>query len=194
MKKIDELKSHLRPGRSYRRADLALFSKSVDRHLGELVREGALKKLRSGIYYCPKKSVFGDVPADDHELVRTFLKDSRFLLTSPNTYNALELGTTQLYNKRIVYNHKRHGEFVLGGRIYSFRLKHHFPLHTVTVEFLLVDLVNNLDELAEDREALLVRVREKAVSMENARLKRAVREFANTFTRKFFDRVLTDAA
>ena len=194
MKKLDELKAHLRPGRSYRRADLTPFSKSVDRHLQELVREGALKKLRPGLYYCPKKSVFGDVPADDHELVRTFLKDNRFLLTSPNAYNALGLGTTQLYNKRVVYNHKRHGEFVLGGRTYSFRLKHHFPLHSVTVEFLLVDLVNNLDELAEDREALLTRVREKAVSMEAARLKRAVHEFASTSTRKFFDGVLANAA
>lgn len=194
MRKLDELKAHLRPGRSYRRADLTSFSKSVDRHLQELVREGALKKLRPGLYYCPKKSVFGDVPADDHELVRTFLKDNRFLLTSPNAYNTLGLGTTQLYNKRVVYNHKRHGEFVLGGRTYSFRLKHHFPLHTVTVEFLLVDLVNNLDELAEDREALLARVRKKAVSMEAARLKRAVHEFANTSTRKFFDGVLANAA
>jgi hypothetical protein len=194
MKKLDELKAHLKPGRPYRRADLAPFSKSVDRHLQELVREGALKKLRAGLYYCPEMSVFGEVPADDHELVRTFLKDSRFLLTSPNAYNALGLGTTQLYNKRVVYNHKRHGEFVLGGRTYSFRLKHHFPRHSVTEEFLLVDLMNNLDELAEDREALLARVRAKAASMESTKLKRAVHEFANTSTRKFFDGVLAHGA
>lgn len=188
--KLDDFKSNLRPGKTYRRADLALFSKSVDRHLQELVRNGVLKKLRAGVYYCPKHSAFGEVPADDHELIRTFLKDDRFLLTSLNAYNALGLGTTQLYNKMMVYNHKRHGEFRLGGRTYEFRVKHHFPRHKVSEEFLLVDLVNNLDELAEDHEELLKKVREKAKSMDLARLKKTVQEFANTTTKKFFERSL----
>jgi hypothetical protein len=190
MTTLGELKKHLRAGKTYRRAELALWSKSVDRHLQALVRDGSLKKLRAGLYYCPKKSVFGEVPADDHELVRTFLKDDRFLLTSPNAYNALGLGTTQLYNRRVVYNHKRHGEFVLGGRTYDFRVKHHFPRQAVSKEFLLVDLMNNLDDLAEDREVLLVRVREKAQSMDPTRLKRAAHEFANASAKKFFAGVL----
>lgn len=194
MKRLDELRMHLRPGRTYRRADLTQWSKSVDRHLLELVRAGVLKKLRTGMYYCPKQSVFGEVPADDYELVRTFLKDDRFLLTSPNSYNALGLGTTQLYNKRVVYNHKRHGDFVLGGRTYSFRVKHHFPRRAATEEFLLVDLVNNLGELAEDREVVLARALEKAMSMDQARLKRAVHEFANSATRKLFEGALANAA
>jgi hypothetical protein len=37
----------------------------------------------------------------------------RFLLTSPNAYNTLGVGTTQLYDKTVVYNHKRHGHFML---------------------------------------------------------------------------------
>jgi hypothetical protein len=189
---VGELKKHLRSGKTYRRADLAQWSKSVDRHLQVLVREGSLKKLRAGLYYCPKKSVFGEVPADDHELVRTFLKDDRFLLTSPNAYNALGLGTTQLYNRRVVYNHKRHGEFVLGGRTYEFRVKHHFPRQAVTEEFLLVDLMNNLDELAEDQEELRARAREKALSMDSTRLKRAVHAFASTSAKKFFAEFLDD--
>jgi hypothetical protein len=191
--RLGELKKHLRAGKTYRRAELAQWSKSVDRHLQTLVNEGALKKLRAGLYYCPKKSVFGEVPADDYELVRTFLKDDRFLLTSPNAYNALGLGTTQLYNRRVVYNHKRHGQFVLGGRTFDFRVKHHFPRQAVNEEFLLVDLVNNLDELAEDREELLARVREKARAMDPVRLKRAAHEFASTSTRKLFAGML-DAA
>ncbi|NUM89020.1 MAG: hypothetical protein HUU37_07435 [Bdellovibrionales bacterium] len=183
---LGELKKHLRAGKTYRRADLAQWSKSVDRHLQALVQDGSLKKLRAGLYYCPKKSVFGEVPADDHELVRTFLKDDRFLLTSPNAYNALGLGTTQLYNRRVVYNHKRHGEFVLGGRTYEFRVKHHFPRQAVTEEFLLVDLMNNLGELAEDQDELRARAREKALSMDSTRLKRAVHEFASASAKKFF--------
>ena len=191
--KLDAFEELLQPGKTYRRAELSLFSKSVDRHLQELVRKGALKKLRAGLYYYPKNSAFGEVPADDHEVIRTFLKDDRFLLTSPNAYNALGLGTTQLYNKLVVYNHKRHGEFVLGGRAYDFRVKHHFPCRAVSKEFLLVDLVNNLGQLAEDQETLLRRVQEKALTMNATRLKRAVQEFATTTTKKFFEKTFTNA-
>ena len=188
--KLTELTMHLQPGKTYRRSDLALFSKSIDRHLKELVRLGTLRKLRAGVYYYPKQSTFGEVPADDYQLIRTFLKDHRFLLTSLNAYNGLGLGTTQLYNKQMVYNHKRHGEFVFSGRTYDFRIKHHFPLHALNEEFLLVDLVNNINELAEDREALLTKVREKASSMNSTRLKRAIHEFANTKTKLFFLEIL----
>lgn len=183
---VGELKKHLRAGKTYRRAELAQWSKSVDRHLQTLVEEGSLKKLRTSLYYCPKQSVFGEVPADDHDLVRTFLKDDRFLLTSPNAYNVLGLGTTQLYNRRVVYNHKRHGEFTLGGRTYDFRVKHHFPKKNVTEEFLVVDLMNNVNTLAEDKEELLTRTREKALNMNPVRLKRAVHQFAGASAKKFF--------
>ncbi|UVT16302.1 MAG: hypothetical protein H8K04_01680 [Nitrospira sp.] len=187
---VGELKKHLRAGKTYRRAELAQWSKSLDRHLKFLVDEGSLKKLRTSLYYCPKQSVFGEVPASDHDLVRTFLKDDRFLLTSPNTYNVLGLGTTQLYNRRVVYNHKRHGEFELGGQTYDFRRKHHFPKKNVTEEFLLVDMMNNLNELAEDQGELRARTREKAQSMNPVRLKRAVLQFAGASTKKFFSEFL----
>lgn len=194
MARLDELKKHFRPGKSYRRAELAAWSKSVDRDLQALVLQGFLKKLRTGMYYCPKQSAFGEVPVDDHELVRTFLKDNRFLLTSPNAYNSLGLATTQLYNKRVVYNHKRHGDFELGGRTYSFRMKHHFPPQSATEEFLLVDLMNNLEELAEDRELLRHRVRGRALAMNPSRLNKAVHEYGTVATRHFFDGVLASAS
>lgn len=193
MTRLDELKKHLRPGRSYRRAELAAWSKSVDRDLQALVQQGFLKKLRTGMYYCPKQSAFGEVPADDRELVRTFLKDDRFLLTSPNAYNSLGLATTQLYNKSLVYNHKRHGDFELGGRTYSFRMKHYFPSQP-SQEFLLVDLMNNLEELAEDQELLRHRVRERAPAMNPSRLNKAVHEYGTVATRRFFEGVLASAS
>ncbi|MDD3449834.1 MAG: hypothetical protein PHF72_12490, partial [Gammaproteobacteria bacterium] len=59
MNRLEQLKRHLRPGRVYRRADLAQWSKSVDRHVRELVDQGALEKLRNGLYYYPKASAFG---------------------------------------------------------------------------------------------------------------------------------------
>lgn len=185
MTKLDQLKKHLRRGRVYRRQELAQWSNAVDRHLKQLVEDGTLTKLAGGLYAYPKQTVFGKAPAKDDKLVGTFLKDDRFLLASPSAYNGLGVGTTQLYNKTVVYNRKRHGEFVLGGRAFDFRVKPDFP-KKLTDEFLLVDLVNNVDLLAESRKEVLARVKQRAPAYDTSRLLRAVRSYGNMRTRKFF--------
>jgi hypothetical protein len=185
MTRLQELKKHLRPGQVYRRQDLAPWSNAVDRHLKQLVEDGTLTKLRGGLYLFPKDTDFGKAPAEDEKLVGAFLRDHRFLLASPNAYNALGVGTTQLYDKTIVYNHKRHGPFSLGGRKFEFRYRPAFP-RKLTPEFLLVDLVNNLDQLAESREEVLSRVKKTAASYDAPRLRRAAREYGNMSTKKFF--------
>ena len=124
---LTEVKKHLRRGRVYRREDLAKWSDSVDRHLKTLVAAGDLKKLRYGMYYCPKRLAFGEAPASEHELVRAFLK-----------------------------------------------------------EFLLVDLVNEVDQLAEDRGAVLARVRENAVQIDSRKLSRAVSLYANYSSQRWW--------
>lgn len=183
MTKLSELKKHLKRGKVYRRADLTEWSKSVDRHLEALLEDGTLQKLSQGLYYFPKETAFGTSPPEEEVLVRSFLNDDRFLLTSPNAYNSLGLGTTQLYNKRTVYNHKRHGEFQLGNRKFSFRIKPHFP-KKVTQEFLLVDLVNNLATLAEDHQEVLKNISSKIPTMDAKRLERSVSEYGNTKAKK----------
>ena len=191
MTKLEQLKRHLKPGRAYRREDLARWSTSVDRHLKQLVESGVLKKLSGGLYAYPKETVFGQAPAKDSDVVSAFLKDDRFLLASPNAYNSLGVGTTQLYDKTVVYNHKRHGDFQLGGRKFAFRVKPRFP-KSLTKEFLLVDLVNNVDQLAEAKDEVLKRVKERAaMSANGSRLRRAVREYGNERTKKFFERALS---
>jgi hypothetical protein len=177
MAKAQELKRHLRPGWVYRRQDLARWSNAVDRHLKQLVDDGTLTKMSGGLYLYPKETVFGKAPPEDEKLVGAFLKDDRFLLASPNAYNTLGVGTTQLYDKTVVYNHKRHGDFALGGRKFDFRLKPTFP-KTLSPEFLLVDLVNNLDHLAENNES---------------RLQRTAQDYGNVSTRKFFKTLHADA-
>lgn len=189
MTKLDLLKKHLKPGTAYRRADLARWSTSVDRHLKQLVESGALKKLSGGLYAYPKETAFGPAPPSDKEVVGAFLKDDPFLLASPNAYNSLGVGTTQLYDKTVVYNHKRHGEFQLGNRKFAFRAKPRFP-RTLTKDFLLVDLVNNIDQLAEAKDEVLKRVTRLALASDLRRLRRAVREYGNERTKKFFDRAL----
>lgn len=192
MPKLNDVKKHLRPGQVYRRAELTRWSNAVDRHLKLLQKEGTLTKLAGGLYYCPKNTAFGEAPPDEDKLVETFLKDRRFLLTTPNAYNTLGLGTTQLYNTTVVYNHKRHGRFNLGGRDFEFRMKPCFP-QSLTEEFLLVDLVNNLGQLAENRARLLRRAEEKALSMDRRALVRAVRDYGGVRAKKFFAKVLGDA-
>jgi hypothetical protein len=149
------LKQHIKPGLVYSRSDFEFYSSAVDRDLGRLVKDGVLFKLRQGLYYAPKKSKFGMVPPDDSDMVAKFLKDDTFLLVSPNSYNSLGLGLTQLYNTTWVYNHKRHGEFKLNGKNFLFKLKSGFP-ETLTTEFLVVDLLDSLDELAEDSDKVVV--------------------------------------
>jgi Family of unknown function (DUF6088) len=191
MRKANELKKHLRPGTVYRRQELEAWSNSIDRHLRELLDEGTLTRLATGLYLYPKETVFGKAPPEDAKLVASFLKDHRFLLASPNAYNSLGVGTTQLYDKTVVYNHKRHGEFPLGGRVFDFRVKPSFPKQ-LSSEFLLVDLVNNLDRLAESRDEVLTRVKERAASFDQPRLERAARNYGSVRTKKFFSEALRE--
>jgi hypothetical protein len=190
---LNQLKKHLRPGGVYRREDLLRWSHSVDRHLKELTAAGTLRKLRNGLYYCPRKFEFGDAPAEEHELVKAFLRTDRFVVTSPNSYNQLGLGTTQLYNKRVVYNQKRHGTFALGSQMLTFERRLNVPKQ-LSPEFLLVDVVNELDQLAEDRDKVLLRVSEKAREMDQRKLLRAVSLYGKYSTQKKFQEMLPNAA
>lgn len=189
MNRLEELKSHLKQGHVYRREDMREWSNAIDRHLEKLVEESVLEKLAQGLYYVPKISAFGKVPPDEDVLVRGFLKDDRFLLVSPNSYNSLGVGTTQLYNKKVVYNHKRHGIFKLGNREFDFQRKYDFPTK-ITQEFLLVDLVNNLEELAEDRAVVLNKVLSKAKQLPTQKLKLAITKYGSVKAKKLFKEVI----
>ena len=163
------LRSHLQKGKVYRREDLLSRSNAVDRHLKQLVDAGDLEKLSQGLYYAPKSSTFGRLPPKEEELVRAFLKEDDFLIFSLNSYNSLGLGTTQLQNKTWVYNHKRHGVFQLGNRNFDFKMKPRFP-KKLDKEFLLIDLLNNLDSLPENKDDVLVNVEKMLSSFDSKKL------------------------
>lgn len=185
MSALDELKQHLEPGQVYRRGDLAQWSNAVDRHLRVLVKDGTLHKVSQGVYACPKKTSFGNAAPEDYKLVEAFLKTDDFLLFSSNNYNALGVGTTQLYNEQVVYNRKRHGKFKLGNRTFNFQMKPYFPKE-ISKEFLLVDLVNNVNKLAEDKDAVLECVRHVAASMDLSSLKKDAQLYGGVRARKLF--------
>lgn len=150
-----------------------------------------MRKLSGGLYHCPKKTAFGYAPPEDKELVRAFLKDDRFLLTNYNVYNSLGVGTTQLYNETIVYNHKRHGKFELNGRVFDFRVKPYIP-ESLSPEFLVVDLVDNLEQLAEEKKSVLSQVEAMVSSFDSSSLTTTIRNYGNVSTKKFFAEVLGD--
>ena len=191
MKKLNDLKAKLQPGVVYQRKGLERWSNAIDRHLKQLVEDGTLVKLSQGLYYCARTTAFGDAPPDEKSMINAFLNDERFLITSPNAYNALGIGATQLYNQTVVYNHKRHGQLILGKRTFDFRKKSFFPLE-LSHEFLLVDLVNNLDHLAEDRASLLNEVEQKVTEFDRSVLADAVRKFGGVAAKKFFAKSLGD--
>lgn len=189
MSALLQLKKHLKPGQIYQRAQLAEFSNAVDRHLKQLVHSGELQKLEYGLYYRPKKSVFGSLPPDETKLVKFFLKDDDFLVVSLNAYNSMGVGTTQLYNEKLVYNRKRDGRMSLNGQKYYFLKNRKFPKR-VSEEFLLVDLINNLEILAEDKDEIKRRVLKKAFSMDANKLLKVATSFGKSGTNKFFHRAL----
>lgn len=186
MTKSEELKKHLKKGQLYKRAELEKWSKSVDRHLSELISTSDLIKVGPGIYYVPKKNAFGIEPPSDHSLVQKFLNDDNFLITSYNLYNRLGLGTTQLYNNQVVYNHHRSEDIVLGNKKFSFRKKASFPTK-LSEEFVFVDFVNNLKKLAEDQPDLLERLRQKAQNMNKPKLQQAADKYGTAQTRKILE-------
>ncbi|MCK6596051.1 MAG: hypothetical protein L6Q33_12700 [Bacteriovoracaceae bacterium] len=183
MLKREFVKNNLVPGTLYRRSELEEFSTSIDRHLAQLVKDGTLKKVGPGLYLHPEKSKWGEKSSEDRKLVEAFLKDDRFLMFSFNSYNGLGLGTTQLYNQTVVYNHKRHGKFKLGSRTFDFRMKPDFPTE-FTKESLLVDMLNNLSELAEDPELVVRALEKKLLSFDRQSLENAVKLYGKVKTKK----------
>ncbi len=192
MSALNELKKHLKSGQVYRRCDLAKFSNAVDRHLQQLVKAGVLQKLAGGLYYCPKQTSFGEAPPDDEKLVGAFLKDNSFYITSLNAYNSLGVGASQLYNERLVYNYKRDGRHTLNGRNFYFIKRPRFPKKS-SVEFLLVDLMNNLHFLAEDQEKLRENAAQKALTMDRKKMMKAVSNYAGVRAKNFFEGVFQNA-
>ncbi len=178
-----KLKEQLIPGHVYRRADLASFSSNVDRHLVRLVADGYLNKLSQGMYAAPKSTAFGEAPPESWSLLRTFLKDDHFVVYGPSHFNTLGLGTTQLYNRMVVFNRKRVGEFTLAGRTYLFHRWREAPKQ-VTPEFLVVELMNRLDELAEDRDQVVEKLKNKLKEFDRRRLLYSARHYGTLSTQR----------
>ena len=185
---LKSFRKNLKSGKVYRRQELERWSNAIDRHLSELVKEGDLKKLSQGLYYAPKKTKFGEAPPDENTLLKGFLQDDQFIIVSPNMYNKLNLGLTKLYNKTWVYNHKRKGSFTLGNREFELKIKSSFP-NSLSKEYVLVDMLNNLSELAEDTGAILVQLKKRIADYNFDNLYEMATRYGNSMTKKLIRRL-----
>lgn len=185
MKNAEKLKNSMQPGRVYRRQDLAAYSTAVDRDLNTLVENGEVQKLAGGLYYCPDKNAFGLAPPEERELVGAFLKSDDFLLTSYNYFNQLGLGLTQVYSATLVYNHKRTGEYLLGGKRFKFRLVPAYPVK-LSREFLLVDLLNNLKRLPDNTAGVLENLKGRLKEFDRTALAACIKRYGSPGARNIF--------
>ena len=185
MKNAEKLRNFMQPGRVYRRQDLEGCSTAVDRDLHTLVANGGVRKLAGGLYYCPAKNAFGFTPPAERELVRAFLKTEDFLLTSYNYFNQFGLGLTQVYSTTLVYNHKRTGEYSLGGKRFEFRLVPAYP-DKLSREFLLVDLLNNLKRLPDNTAGVLENLKDRLKEFDRAGLAACMERYGRPGAKSIF--------
>lgn len=184
------LKEAMKSGRVYRRRELSHLTNNLTRDLDKLVESKELVRAAAGLYYRPELTKVGPRPASPRELVRAFLNDEDFLMTSLDSYNPLGLGLTQLYNETIVYNRKRHGHFVLDGRRFSFRRPKDFP-EKLTKEFLYVDVLNNKNELFEDTNRLEALLLSRVPDLDREELLALAQAYGKVRTRRFFEEHLS---
>lgn len=182
------LRKAMSPGKVYRRQELKGFTTAVDRDLKALVKNGAVKKLHAGLYCLPSKSPLGLKPPSNEEIVRAFLKTDDFLVTSYNHFNRLGLGLTQLYNNHVVYNHKRSGNFVLGGRQFKFRMVPAFPTR-LSKEFLLVDLLNNLASLPDNTELVYRHLKKELAEYDRGAFRECLEKYGRPPARKAIEAI-----
>ena len=181
--KRDNVLSHMKSGVVYRRVGLLPYSNNLDRDLNTLVNQNKLKRPAPGLYYKPKSSRFGLLPPSDEALVKAFLKKS-FLMYSWNDYNTLGLGLTQLYNQVVVYNTERHEEVTLGNRKFAFKRPNNGFPEQLTLEFLLVDLLNNAKYLTEDVNCLGSKIKMKLGEFDHKLLLQLAEQHGKVYTRK----------
>jgi hypothetical protein len=179
------------PGRVYRTRDLRRWGANASRLAKRLEQSGELLPLAHGLFAHPKRGRFGDVPPGDDEVMRAFLDDTPFVFTGPDRWNALGLGTTAVFAEPLVYNQKRSGRFVLGGRAFQLR-RVAFP-EVPTSEWYVVDLLEHADQAGAARSDVmnaLARALE-AGRFDRERLRTTAARYASRATRVLLDSVLS---
>ena len=189
MNSLEKMRKKLKPRATYRRKDFVNLSSNVDRHLKTLVLEKALVKIQNGLYMCSKTTPFGKTLPEETQLLKTFLKDDRFVVYDLSLFNSLGLGLTQLHNKKIVFNRKRHGEFHFNGKHYSFYRWREAP-KKLSKEFLYVEFLNRFDKLAENNIKNKNLLKRQLMKLDQKKLQKAVKNYGKESTKKKLKSIL----
>ena len=184
----------LEPGRVYRTRELAAWGKNQPRLAKRLVRQGQLVALAHGLYSCPRRGRFGAVPPTDDELLRAFLDGGPFVITGPERWNALGLGTTSAFALPLVYNTKRSGEFVFGARKLLLR-RVAFPEHP-TAEWFVVDLFEHSEQAGTSLGALTAALARtvRGGTFDRDRLRTMAGRYGSRATRAAIEQALDEAS
>jgi hypothetical protein len=188
MNNPEKLLKKMQPGKVYRRKNLEGLTTALDRDLKTLVQRAEVKKVGPGLYYRPRTNVFGVAPPSDADLVRAFLKSEDFLLTSYNHFTQLGLGLTQVYNVPVVYNHKRTGQYRLGGKQFLFRVVPSYP-KKLTREFLVVDLLNNLKRLPDNTDVVLENLKSRLSEFDQRKMKDSLERYGSPAARELLSEI-----
>jgi len=181
--KAKKLKYSMQPGRVYRRQELQQFSAAVDRDLKALVHEGQIRKLAGGLYCREKQGELGVVPPNDREMIRAFLKTSDFRLLSPGDFNVLGLSLQPPRDGCVVYNHKRSGNFFIGGKYFKFRLVPEYPAQS-SREYLLIDMLNNLRQCPDALAAVCENLKTDLNNLDRDMLSACLKRYGNATARR----------
>lgn len=160
----------LEPGRVYRTRDFLPWGRNAPRLAQRLVRDGLLRQLRHGVFEAPRAAKFGLVPAEDNQIVSTYLGTDDFLFTGSVHWNALGLGATGVQAVTWVYNKKRTEDVLFGKRRFRFR-RVAYPSGAPPAEWFALDLLRHCAEAGVDRDAVLSAL---AVAVAQRRLDRVV--------------------
>jgi len=146
------MEARLEPGKVYRTVDLRRYDQNPTRLAAKLVSAGRLRRLRKGLYYAPKQSIFGEVPPSEDEFLRSFFRGRPYLRSGPMVWNGLGLGATAVEATPLVYNTTRTGIVQVGGRRLELR-RVAFPRRP-SAEFFVVDLLENLGRAGVDADTV----------------------------------------
>ncbi len=180
----------LEPGRVYRTRDFARWGKNAPRLARRLEREGRLVRLAHGLLASPTPTAYGPMSPSDQAVLTAFLDGAPFILTGPEYWNPLGLGSTAMFPAALVYNTKRSGLFTFGRQRYRLR-RVRFPPRP-TPEWYVIDLIEHADEAGVDvqeiERALAYRMAE--AQFDAARLSAMAREYGSRATQALVERAL----
>lgn len=189
MNSLERIQKMLKPRVTYRRKDFIHLSSNVDRCLKKLILKKNLVKIRNGLYMCPENTSFGEALPSETQLIKTFLKDDRFVVYDLNQFNSLDLGLTQLHDKKIVFNRKRHGNFQFNGQTYSFYRWREAP-KTLSKEFLYIEFLNQFDQLKEDSKKHKKLLKKRIGALNQKKLQQIANKYGKESTKKKLQSIL----